>query len=73
MRAAASGKVEMVKFLIEEAHAAVDIVHSQTGNTALLFAVEKNQLLVVEYLLGKGANVHLQNAVSSYIAVEARL
>ncbi len=41
MRAASAGKKDMVKFLIEQANASVDIVNATDGNTALLYAVDK--------------------------------
>ena len=63
MRAASAGKKDMVKFLIEQANASVDIVNATDGNTALLYAVDKNHHEIVEYLLEQGANIQHRNAV----------
>ncbi len=68
MRAASAGKMEMVKFLIEDANAGVDIVNVTDGNTALLYAVDKNHHEIVEYLLEHGANIQHRNLVSYTIS-----
>ncbi len=58
MRAATTGKRDVIMYLVEKANATIDLVHPATGNTALLFAAEKNHSAVVEYLLQKGANYY---------------
>jgi len=63
MQAVGAGHLEIVKYLIEEQNADLNVVGEMFGETTLMFAAEKGNTEVGEFLVDCGANI---NAVDKY-------
>lgn len=77
MYAAERGDIDMVKFLVGEKHAGVNISSGfppdHKGKTALMFAAETGHLKVVEYLLEKGADINEKDGEGNTALIYAAL
>ena len=51
---------QLVKFFLENCDVEID-VKDKLGNTALIYAADKGNLEIIEYLINKGADVNFQN------------
>eukprot|EP01087_Luapelamoeba_hula_P000366 TRINITY_DN10266_c0_g1_i1.p1 TRINITY_DN10266_c0_g1~~TRINITY_DN10266_c0_g1_i1.p1 ORF type:complete len:2015 (+),score=223.50 TRINITY_DN10266_c0_g1_i1:107-6046(+) len=67
--AANSGKLEILRYLIEECNADANATDSQ-GRTALRYAATNGHTLCVDYLISKGADIMAVNNSRTYIIAE---
>lgn len=68
--AAASGNLELVKFLLEDCYADIESQATKYPGcygTALSYAVEKGHVAIVDYLIAKGAHVNPKVAYSDIL------
>lgn len=57
----------MVKYLVEQCAATVDLMDTATGNTALLVAASKNNVTILQYLISMGAKTNHVNMVRCFL------
>ena len=70
MQACYHGNMDLIKLLVEENEADLDI-QDKKGNTALMIALQENFIKIVGYLADKGANLDLKDQFGSTALVTA--